>query len=102
MEREKNHTKKHTLTSLPWYNVLYNPEYARKFHYIPVAIDRRDKLILADNDYQADKNSQDKEFAQSDLTAFIINLAYTSSRVARQSTLKSKFSKAVGLQHLCM
>ena len=88
--------KKHTITSLPWYNILNNPAYVRDFNYIPVANHSRD--ILIDEKINPE---QDGKFAQSDFIALVINFPYMPNEVANECSLKSQFTQILNFKTLC-
>jgi len=65
LEKEKFVPKK-AIQGLAWYNILFNPAYARAFNYVSVDTPNREKMI-GDIDGGCD---------QSDLVALIINLGF--------------------------
>lgn len=67
-----------SLQGIPYYNILANPDYAKKFYYIDTSQPCREAQIKDDDD------NEDNDLEQSDLVVLLLNLGCIPQQAAIQ------------------
>ena len=77
------------ITNLPYYWLIANPVYQRKFNFFSAALEHRE-------DYIVDEDSDEgNDCEQSDFVYIMLNLAYLKKGLAEEITLERGFSDIV-------